>query len=79
MSFKHGPLSCILPNSGNTLASSPILVCRRSHLTECYTSAREFGSILPIIAVGRFVLGRSFRPRDVSDSLKELVKQMVVL
>ena len=60
---------CILSNSGNTLAYSPKLFCRRSHLTECYTSVREFGSFRPIIGVGRFVLGRAFRPRDVSDSL----------
>ena len=34
------------------------------HLTECYTSAREFGSIRPIIEKGRFVLGRSFSPQS---------------
>ena len=42
---------------------------QKVNMTECYTSAREFGSIQPIIEVCRFVLGRSFRHRDVSDSL----------
>ena len=37
---------------------------------KCYTSVRVFGSFRPIIGGGgRFVFGRFFRPRDVSDCL----------
>ena len=58
---RFGPVSFQLGSiaySGNTFAHSLILFCRQN-----VTAMREFVSFRPIIVMGRFVLGRSFRPQ----------------